>query len=324
MLSTISHPSLFHQGHIRMTAPYTHNLTCFMRRNLITAAARAARWKQAKNSTKFDLPGFLQPMELDDQEYMKQFMAQPEHLQWFVGFAEGIGSWTVITKEGTGSQNNCFTMFQKCPQVLYKVKTLLGFGRVKKYGEGSRYIVADDKHTGKLIEIFSGNLKLERTKRDFEKYVNAYNSRVSPTDPSTYCDTVARPGPVSLYNGWLSGMIDAKGSFSASVELDGEIEVQFSLEEKDEKDLMQQIRKLLGTGRCSGTESGMYRYVLNNVRERERLVSYLDDFPLRSKKNIPYTKWKKLRYRILDGKERIEGRSYERLMRLVRTLNEWQ
>ena len=82
-------------------------------------------------------------------KYMKQFMAMPERLQWFVGFAEGIGSWEV-----TERQTCQFTMIRKCPQVLYGVKTLLGFGRVKKCEEGFRYIVGDDKHTGKLIQFF--------------------------------------------------------------------------------------------------------------------------------------------------------------------------
>ena len=312
-----------------------HTWTSFIvHQKVFIAAAKANRWWQVKYSTNAELSDDLQPVGPDDgtfqareramKQHMKQFMAKPEDLWWFVGFAEGIGSWTVITKEETGLQNNCFTLIQKCPQVLYRVKTLLGFGRVKKYmyGEGFRYFVADDKHTGKLIQIFSDNLKLERTKQEFEKYVHAYNSRVPSTSPATFCNKEA--SRVSLRDGWLSGMIDAKGHFSASIELDDEIEIQFALEEKDEKDLLDRIRKLLGTGRCSETKSGMYRYTLNRVRERERLVSYLNAYPLRSKKNIPYVKWKKLRYRILDDEERIEGqgRSYARLMRLVRTLNE--
>ena len=326
MLSTRLH--MAHQEHIGVTAPYTRNHTLAMRRKLITAAVRTKSWRQVEYSTNVELPGDLQPVGPDVtareramKQHMKQFMAKPEDLWWFVGFAEGIGSWTVITKQRAGLHSNCFTVNQKCPQVLYRVKTLLGFGRVKKYGEGFRYIVADDKHTGKLIQIFSGNLKLERTKQEFEKYISTYNSRVSSTSPATCCDKEA--SPVSLRDGWLSGMIDAKGRFSASVELDGEVELRFSLEEKDEKDHLERIRKLMGSGRCR-KKSGMYCYTLDQVRERERLVSYLNAYPLRSRKSIPYAMWKKLRYRLLDGRERIEGqgRSYERFMRFVKILNE--
>ena len=128
---------------------------------------------------------------------------------------------------------------------------------------------------------------------------------------------------MSLDDGWLSGIIDAKGTFSASLVRDDDIQIKFTLEEKDEKHLLEQIRKLLGAGHCKHLSSGIHCYTLVGVRERERLISYLRQYPLRSKNNIAYVKWKKLRYRLLDDLERPQGsKADKRYMRLVRTVNE--
>ena len=62
-----------------------------------------------------------------------------------------------------------------------------------------------------------------------------------------------------------------------------------------------------------------YQYELIRSDNEEKLVRYLNQFPLQSQKSIDYIRWKKLRYRFLDGEHR-DGRSLKRLQRLVSSL----
>lgn len=57
-------------------------------------------------------------MKLDQLNEKSQF-------EWFVGFAEGDGSWQV---DATG--RSIFIINQQDPQILYNIKKLVGFGQV--------------------------------------------------------------------------------------------------------------------------------------------------------------------------------------------------
>lgn len=62
-------------------------------------------------------------------------------LEWFIGFSEGDGSFTISNKR-------CyFSINQKDIKILYKIKKNLGFGQVFKYTQNNktygRYIVQD-------------------------------------------------------------------------------------------------------------------------------------------------------------------------------------
>lgn len=72
---------------------------------------------------------------------------------------------------------------EKDAQVLYKIRTTLGFGTVKKYKkrrEGTwhyRYVVSDSDGIQRLIQIFNGQLILNGTRRRFELWLDSYNHR---------------------------------------------------------------------------------------------------------------------------------------------------
>ena len=82
-------------------------------------------------------------------------------LIWFIGFAEGDGSWIVSTsgKKST-KKRSYFLINQKDPKVLFKIRRILGFGLVKNYNSSGslgnkgyhRFIVADKNGTEKLSE----------------------------------------------------------------------------------------------------------------------------------------------------------------------------
>ena len=100
-----------------------------------------------------------------------------------MGFSEGDGSWQVDPNQKT--RRSIFIINQKDPQILYKIKSLIGFGQISgpyKNKSGSiyyRYRVGNIKGTERLIDIFNGNLVLTKTEKRFKGYLDMYNSRVT-------------------------------------------------------------------------------------------------------------------------------------------------
>jgi hypothetical protein len=80
-------------------------------------------------------------------------------LTWFIGFSEGDGAFL------TGKHKRLvFVLTQKETAILNHVHETLGIGRVRTYGNFSRYRVDDQKGILVLIALFNGNLVLDKRK----------------------------------------------------------------------------------------------------------------------------------------------------------------
>ena len=168
--------------------------------------------------------------------------------EWFVGFVEGHGSWQA---ELTGRP--IFVINLQDPQILYKIKKLVGYGQVtgpyqnKSGSTYYRYRVGNLKGAKQLIEICNGRFVLNKTKKRFENYLKVYNALNStdeiPLSNNKYVPTLDDP--------WLSGFIDAEGSFSGFVQKNPEndeplaVRIRFTLVQKDEQETMNYLSNLL-------------------------------------------------------------------------------
>ena len=73
-----------------------------------------------------------------------------------------------------------FEITQKDPKIIYKIRTLLGFGKVesitKKNGQVYfRYFTSKREHILRLTSLFNGNLILNKRQRQFEKVIASIN-----------------------------------------------------------------------------------------------------------------------------------------------------
>lgn len=81
-----------------------------------------------------------------------------------MGFSEGDGSFSVDNKTNRVQ----FIITQKEADVLYKIRTTLGYGKVYLHKDGYyRYIVSDRKFLKYLIELFKGRLVFKKTQERF-------------------------------------------------------------------------------------------------------------------------------------------------------------
>ena len=83
-------------------------------------------------------------------------------LEWFIGFAEGDGSF-IVSRTKLGRARLFFTLVQKEVRVLHRLRSELGFGKVQRHGKYFRYVVSDQKGIDRLIHLFNGNLVLNKT-----------------------------------------------------------------------------------------------------------------------------------------------------------------
>jgi hypothetical protein len=142
-------------------------------------------------------------------------------LQWFIGFSEGDGSWLVLDDD----KKPVFYIGQKNPDLLFKIREILNFGEFRFDGRLYRLHVWKLEEIYQLILIFNGNLRLSKTQERFKLFLDAFNAlkkiNFSVKDKK---EILFRPGP-NLENikftadGWLSGLFDAEGCVTCSVQL---------------------------------------------------------------------------------------------------------
>ena len=229
------------------------------------------------------------------------------NIWWFIGFTEGNGSFI------RSNNRLYFIINQKNPLVLYKIKSILGIGKISKYNNYYRYILTKQEHILFLIYIFNGRLLLNKTNIKFKEWLlnidyiyNDYNS-------------------FTLNNAWLSGFIDAEGCFNArivNIEKDNNslhIHLRFIIDQKNELNILKKIKEKFNCGHIKY----MSTFVLDANKKQCVVIDYLDKFKLKGIKNVSYIKFKRL-WNKLNLKQHLNIKSIKieiRLINLVKTLN---
>ena len=262
---------------------------------------------------------------------------QPEHLsnrpkqdtvhflEWFVGFSEGDCCFE--RRISDGRLRLSFTIRQKDPQLLYKVKAGLGFGTVREDHslEGLYQFTVEDK-TGirRLMTIFNGNLILPKVHDRYESWVK----RATFWPDFQLSKQVISP---SLKTAWISGFTEAEGCFYAVLTTPSPRSLQkfrlgqkFTLTQKHvlgEKKVLEQIRDLFESeNKLSTSKPDSFRVEINSIKSQQLVADYFKKFPLKGKKRISCLRW--WRILLLRTKEvHYDKLNEPKLRRLVSSLN---
>ena len=214
------------------------------------------------------------------------YKATPNWLTWFIGFSEGDGAFLLDKNKRAR-----FVLTQKEKPILDDIHETLQVGRVKDFGNFSRYMVEDKKGILLLTALFNGNLVLDKRKVQLKKWLDCLN--VVETDNKCL--------PL-LNNYWISGFIDAEGCFSVSLfkrkamTLGYQVKLRFMIDQKDSLENMIFIKNKLNlhlTHRKlkNNDTSSMHRIESNSLIKIPLIKKYLDTFPLKTKKRESFNKW---------------------------------
>lgn len=227
---------------------------------------------------------------------------------WFIGFTEGDGSF-IVNKDGYLEFK--ITQSSVDAQILFYIKKELGFGSVciqDKINKTHHYRIRDKKNILKLIQIFNGNIVTNFKLNQFKVWVYAFNKVYK-----TNLDFIEDKHELTLNNAWLSGFTDAEGCFTSFTSVSKSTgqyitTVRYVISQKDDikfsKDLAEKIN-----GYITHVKSYNGYNTVVNFGKLNKILRYLKNYPLKTKKLISYKRWLKI-YGLVKYKKHLtlEGR----------------
>lgn len=231
-----------------------------------------------------------------------------EFYTWLVGFSEGDVPF-FPTKEGKGVR---FEIWQtrSDTKVLEYIQSELGFGKIRiptHRPDMAIYEVSKDEEIEKLKAIFATRMCISRVNSRLNSLLKMSNKCTKPT----------------LNTAYLSGIIDAEGSFWIKQEAKTNMfKFIFEISQKD-KQILTEIRSLYtfkpGTSDIY-TDGSSWKLRIYSTQVRDELIAYVEKNPLRSHKQQVYIDWKKG----LEIKASSAPDKTERLLALKQRLNMWR
>ena len=229
-------------------------------------------------------------------------------LEWFIGFAEGDGSFVVT---GEKSVFSIHLHIVDLP-LLYFIQNQLNMGNVYLNKKSATFIVKANKDVATLIEIFNGNIFLHKRQLQFSKWVYNYNIK-----NKTNIEIKPNQFQPSLNNGWLSGFTDAEGSFFVSVSK-MRIVQRFSLVQKDTKPEFLFLSELL-KGNYEMRKD--FSRIVINFYNLDTIINYLTKYKLYSVKAKSLEKWLEI-YEYRKNKPSSEKVDYSLLKKKASLINQ--
>jgi len=163
-----------------------------------------------------NLPSHLKKFQRNNSRYYRNF------LEWFIGFSEGDGCFSIKFTPNCKARL-LFEVGQKDPKVLFWIKKMLGFGRVRCWTRNSTglvyrvYTVDTKPNIKRIIALFNGNLVLPKRRLIFSKWLEvAAQVDCLPESFKNKQKNIYNGVSVSLDTAWLAGFIDAEGCFYAT------------------------------------------------------------------------------------------------------------
>jgi hypothetical protein len=225
---------------------------------------------------------------------------------WLIGFAEGDGGFSVDQR---GYLTFKVTQSSVDAQVLFYIKKELGFGSVtvqSQLNQTHQFRVRNKDNLLEIINIFNGNLRTKAKKAQFKSWLEAFNHKYA-----TNILHIESDKKVTLSNAWLSGFTDAEGCFTSSASLNKNtgkhiVTVRYIISQKDDVEFSTYLASLID-GYVTYVKSYDGYNTVVNFGKLNKALSYLHDYPLKSKKHLSYLKWLKVYYLVKDKKHLTES-----------------
>lgn len=248
------------------------------------------------NSQVFDFSNFFNVEEGRYQYVSSSF------LEWFVGFVEGDGCFTVTSRNDLSF---VITQSTEDIQVLYKICNTLGFGSVITQGpRTSRFVLQNLGDLFKILLILNGNLMLPSRQKKFRKFLDAFNQKVFKRKKYGTVSYIQAQYFPSLNDAWFSGFVDAEGCFSVSFLRGSSIyRIRCVVRQKGRENLplLSSFILMFHTGSIEAhSKDHNYSFVISGKENCSQIFPYFENFPLKTKKAESYQLWKQIHQHLLD------------------------
>lgn len=234
-----------------------------------------------------------------------------EDLQWFVGFFEGDGSFSVNKNGKYLKYEMSIEVSIRDVQLLHKIKKILGnYGsistRIRKGNiESARLKIASKPILVKMIlPIFDKYPMFTSKQNDYlffreclmKNVVYAADLPVYNRPNKVYYTNILEMLKTSHYDNWLVGFIEAEGCFSTYfVERDQTMKASFSIVQKDGLQVLEAIkyRLKITSNPYFNKETKAYSLNTSSVRGVQNVINFLKYTKVRllGHKKAQYLKW---------------------------------
>lgn len=259
--------------------------------------------------------------------YPDKKLPSKEFLEWFIGFTEGEGSFTV-SKYG----KLLLTIYQATLdiQVLYYIKENLGFGSIGSVNDKvSRLVIYDTKNIYLLCLLFNGNMVLPTRNARFLTFLCAFNEKLLKKNIFSPIVPIMEYVKPSLDDCWLSGFTDGEGCFTICfLSTSNKFRYIYLLTQKGvaNKAVFEHILSLFdchGLVSCrSNKDLDVWDLRINGLRNCTALFPYFDKWSLRTKKLQSYLKWKEIYPRLVKG-DHLKADTRQELIDLAKKINKF-
>jgi len=263
------------------------------------------------------------------QEIKNEF--QSDLWKWLIGFAEGDGCLH------TNGRRHWFILTQKENRVLYRARSIIGFGKIQKVEKrcepssdpGSngrlkqiyyRLVITNREGIQKLIQAFNGQFVCEARKVQLSRWIATWNARF-PQQQIVEQPSFTQP---TLNHAWFSGFFDAEGDFSISITKRNRkyrVRPRIFCDQKNEREVLRTIVAMFQAGRVTarGQDRTHYRWMVDTWVHVEKIQAYFRRYPLRTRKHLVYLRWLKV-YRMVLRKEHLTEIGLKRIRQLCTCL----
>jgi LAGLIDADG endonuclease len=226
-----------------------------------------------------------------------------QNLQWIIGFFEGDGGFTNVSRGEL--IHVVFTQSNDDVSILHFIHETLGVGSITSGGPNtSRLIMQSKEEVSLMMHLFNGNIVLPFKQLQFVDALKTFNNWVGTGRiillPILLKVFTALP---SINNYWFCGFADAEGCFTVSL-LENSIayRIRFMISQNFIMNLpiLNMFRDIFKGGTVLPHHTpDHYYYQLNGARNVSLCFDYFDAFPLKTKKQISYNKWRALHSQFL-------------------------
>jgi hypothetical protein len=235
---------------------------------------------------------------------IKELEMDIDFIHWFIGFTEGDGGFVIVkdpSLELARPPQFEITQNLRDLDLLYNIRTFIGFGSIVKRTEASRrvgvfQVIGNKEGLKKIISIFNGGIrlphKLERFKLFVEKYNEYYSENIQVID--NLC-------PIYTSDSWIAGFTDADGSLTARIKKCTNSKIGFSVptaitwsqKNSESLELIKEAFKIKAKVSYDKSWDG-YRLGNENNSINNEIINYLNAYPFRTKKKLEFNIWCKI------------------------------